>query len=351
MFQSNPSKKLISIFLLMLGFTLLTTETSHAQVQIINGSFENYQGLPSSSGMWNMMDGWSNSGSFTANPDFYHMDGVDGGNLPETPLAFVDAYEGRAIAGLEVSRRSGTNKREYLTGQFTEPLEPGKKYEFSFAIANGDVYEHSAAGLGVSHLGVAFTAHPLIQYEREPLNHHPNFYLNHVHYYQGWKIIKFVFTPNEPCEYFTFGMFGYDNGKMIESFEEPERLKAYYFVDDFSIRMISSTLQSDREVDKGDENVTFISTPSTYVSTAFTPNGDLLNDEFTPSLEPHEDAALHIYNRGGALVWKSVGQNVSWDGMDVSGAMAGEGVYVWVLTIELEDGSTKEISGPVTLLH
>ena len=97
MFQSNPSKKLISIFLLMLGFTLLTTETSHAQVQIINGSFENYQGLPSSSGMWNMMDGWSNSGSFTANPDFYHMDGVEGGNLPETPLAFVDAYEGEQL--------------------------------------------------------------------------------------------------------------------------------------------------------------------------------------------------------------------------------------------------------------
>ena len=42
---------------------------------------------------------------------------------------------------------------------------------------------------------------------------------------------------------------------------------------------------------------------------------------------------------------------MSWDGMDVSGAMAGEGVYVWVLTIELDDGSTKEISGPVTLLH
>ena len=196
-----------------------------------------------------------------------------------------------------MSRRSGTNKREYLTGQFTEPLEPGKKYEFSFVSANGDVYEHSAAGLGVSHLGVAFTAHPLIQYEREPLNHHPNFYLNHVHYYQGWKIIKFVFTPNEPCEYFTFGMFGYDNGKMIESFEEPERLKAYYFVDD-SIRMISSTLQSDREVDKGDENVTLFQL-ATYVSTAFTPNGDLLNDEFTPSLEPHEDAAIYL-QQGGA---------------------------------------------------
>jgi gliding motility-associated-like protein len=351
MFLTNPSKITISITALILGFALVSPLSSSAQLEVVNGDFENYTGLPSSSGMWDMMDGWTNSGSTTANPDYFHMDGVNGGDLPETPMAFIDAYKGRAIAGLEVCRSSGTNKREYLSGTFTEPLEIGKRYEFSFAVANGDVYEHSAAGLGVSHLGVNFSTEPVVQFEREPLNIHPNFHLDHVHYYQGWKIIKFIFTAEEEYQYFTFGMFGYDNGKQILSFEEPERLKAYYFIDDFSIKNISTALQSDKEIEKGDENISYSIESSTFVPTAFTPNGDNLNDVFEPSLEDNFGAVMSVYDRGGALVWQSVGDQIAWDGSSLSGEQARVGVYVWSLNVILEDGSVKELSGPVSLLQ
>ena len=37
-------------------------------------------------------------------------------------------------------------------------------------------------------------------------------------------------------------------------FEDPERLKAYYFLDDFTIKNVSTELQSYKEVDKGDED-------------------------------------------------------------------------------------------------
>ena len=242
-----------------------------SQLEIINGSFEDYSGLPSSSGMWNMMDGWSNAGSTTANPDYFHMDGVAGGDLPETPLANINSFDGRAISGLEVCRRSGTNKREYLTGQFSEPLEPGKRYEFSFAIANGDVHEHSPAGLGASHLGIAMTSAASYSVQQRASNPSPKFLHASRSLLPGWKVIKFVFTASEASEYFTFGMFGFDNGKMIESFEEPERLKAYYFVDDFSIKEISYELQCNEDVDKGDEHVSHVADPGTFVPTAFTP--------------------------------------------------------------------------------
>lgn len=332
----------------MLSFSI----GSYAQLEIINGSFEESVGLPSSSGMWDMLDGWTNTGSTSANPDFYHMDGINGGDLPETPMAFIDAYEGRAIAGLEVCRRSGQNKREYLSGTFSDPLEIGKKYEFSFAIANGDVYEHSAAGLGVSHLGVAFSVEPMSQVDREPIDYHPNFYLNQIHYYTGWKIIKFVFTADEEYENFTFGMFGSDFGKQIESFEEPERLKAYYFLDDFNIRTISPATQSDEAlVDKGESNVSYNLERSTYVPTSFTPNGDNLNDVFQPLLETNLGADLKVYDRGGALVWKTSGEEVEWNGMNMSGEISREGVYIWVLSIVLKDGSIRELSGPVSLLQ
>lgn len=351
MILMNPLKIKTSITFLMLGFAFLIPSYTGAQLEIVNGDFENYSGLPNSSGMWDMMHGWTNSGSTTANPDYFHMDGVNGGDLPETPMAFIDAYNGRAIAGLEVCRSSGTNKREYLTGTFSEPLEIGKRYEFSFAIANGDVYEHSAAGLGVSHLGVNFSSEPVVQFERDPLNIHPNFYLDNVHYYQGWKIIKFIFTADEEYQYFTFGMFGYDNGKQILSFEDPERLKAYYFLDDFTIKNVSTELQSYKEVDKGDEDFSFNIPPGNFVPTAFTPNGDNLNDLFEPALVENTGAVLSVYDRGGALVWQSVGGQIAWDGTNLSGELSRVGVYVWSLSVVLEDGSVKQLSGPVSLLQ
>ena len=351
MFTANLYTKHLCIAILFFGFAVFYPSSYFSQLEIINGGFEDYLGLPSNSGMLHLTDNWTNSGSLTANPDYYHMDGLNGGDLPETPLATIDAYDGRAIVGLEVSRKSGQNKREYLTGMLSEPLEPGKKYEFSFAIANGDVHEHSAAGLGVSHLGVAFTNEPLVQYNREPINHHPNFYLNQVHYYQGWKVIKFIFTAVDASEYFTFGMFGFDNGKMIESFEGPERLKAYYFLDNFSIRAISSVLQNDKFVDRGESNESFGIEPSTYVPTAFSPNGDNINDVFAPAIEPNRGATLYILNRGGDIIWHSSGSELFWDGRNQSGNLSNLGVYVWMLNIILEDGSVKKLSGPVTLLQ
>ena len=319
MYLTKHCKISINPLVLIFIFSVFSPYTLCSQLEIINGSFEDYSGLPSSSGMWNMMDGWSNAGSTTANPDYFHMDGVDGGDLPETPLANINSYNGRAIAGLEVCRRSGTNQREYLTGKFSEPLEPGKRYEFSFALANGDVHVHSPAGLGASHLGIAMTTAPLVQFNREPLIHHPNFYMSHVYYYQGWK--------------------------------EPERLKAYYFVDDFSIKEISHELQCDDDLNKGDKPVTHIADPGTFVPTAFTPNGDMINDVFEPMLETNRGAIMRIYDRAGTLIWNSVGDNYAWDGMNLNGEVSSVGVYVWTLNIVLEDGSVRELTGPVSLLQ
>ena len=80
---------------------------------------------------------------------------------------------------------------------------------------------------------------------------------------------------------------------------------------------------------------------STYVPTSFTPNGDNLNDVFQPLLETNLGADLKVYDRSGALVWKTSGEDVEWNGMNMYGEISREGVYVWVLNIVLEDGSIK----------
>ena len=321
-----------------------------AGVRILNGGFEQNSGLPYSSGMWHLMDHWTNAGSDVANPDYYHMDGVAGGDLPETPMAMISARSGRAMAGLEVTRREGTNRREYLTGSFSEPLEIGKRYVFSFAIANGDVYENSAAGLGVTDLGIAFSAEALEQYGREPLYAHPHFSLSHIQYYQGWKIVKFAFTANDNYINFTFGVFGSDDNKVIQSFEGSGRSKAYYFVDDFEIQELNDFLVDEEPV-KGERNPEFSVESQTFIPTAFTPNHDGLNDEFMPHLQIDAvDASLLIFDRAGTLVWESYGDTVKWEGMNLAGQHAESGVYTWRLIVELENGHVKNLQGPVTLL-
>ncbi len=60
----------------------------------------------------------------------------------------------------------------------------------------------------------------------------------------------------------------------------------------------------------------------------FTPNGDGLNDVFTPiSIKAIESINTTIYNRWGIKVFESNDLNIGWDGQNVSA-----GVFFWVVT-------------------
>ena len=67
-------------------------------------------------------------------------------------------------------------------------------------------------------------------------------------------MIKFAFTANDNYIHFTFGMFGSDDNKVIQSFEGPGRSKAYYFVDDFEIQVLEDILVDEEPV-KGELNL------------------------------------------------------------------------------------------------
>ncbi|HIB76416.1 MAG TPA: hypothetical protein EYN28_06460 [Flavobacteriales bacterium] len=349
--RSTNDVKNTTITAVCIVFIMFLAPNLYSQLQVLNGGFEFSKTVPNESGQWELINSWTNAGSEIANPDYYHTFGYNGGDLPETPLAYIQAYNGYAIAGLEVSRRSGTNMREYLMGEFSEALVVGKRYEFSFAVANGDVYDHSAAGLGVSDLGVAFSTEELVQTDRDPIATHPQFSMTHVQYYHGWKVIKFAFTADKKFKFFTFGMFGSDIDKQIQSFEGPGRSKAYYFVDDFSIRDLTSELQTNNFPYRGDSSDLFSLESSTFVPTAFSPNSDGLNDVFMPSLGSNRGALLRVFDRSGAMIWESAEEQPNWSGITMAGGDARPGVYLWTLKVIVEDGSVEELSGPVTLLQ
>ncbi|UEG48494.1 gliding motility-associated C-terminal domain-containing protein [Ferruginibacter lapsinanis] len=69
--------------------------------------------------------------------------------------------------------------------------------------------------------------------------------------------------------------------------------------------------------------------PDLYVPTAFTPNGDGMNDEFKPILlgVKHLDY-FNVFNRWGQLIYSSVSTKKGWDGT-FGGKPQDPGTYVW----------------------
>ena len=84
-----------------------------------------------------------------------------------------------------------------------------------------------------------------------------------------------------------------------------------------------------------------------FIPTAFTPNGDGLNDTWTiPYLDPNAGAIVRVFNRNGKLVYKADAEIVNWDGR-YKGELQDSGVYVYV--IKQKDGSV--LKGTVTLIR
>ena len=67
----------------------------------------------------------------------------------------------------------------------------------------------------------------------------------------------------------------------------------------------------------------------------FTPNGDGVNDTYTP-INPYRFVTrieLHIYNRWGAEVFTTTDPSINWDGRDRAGKDLAEGVYFYTCDV------------------
>lgn len=81
------------------------------------------------------------------------------------------------------------------------------------------------------------------------------------------------------------------------------------------------------------------------VPTGFTPNGDTFNDSFKPSYDRIHDMTYTIYSRWGDLMYTGDLNDNGWDGKIRGGALAPDGVYVYVVNGHYYDGT---IAGPFT---
>ena len=88
-----------------------------------------------------------------------------------------------------------------------------------------------------------------------------------------------------------------------------------------------------------------------YFPSAFTPNGDQLNDVFKPAIYGQVTSfQMQIFDRWGKLVFKSNDASLGWNGT-FNGFNYPAGVYVWQCTYQLRGKSVVSKKGTLTLLR
>jgi gliding motility-associated-like protein len=89
-----------------------------------------------------------------------------------------------------------------------------------------------------------------------------------------------------------------------------------------------------------------------YIPSAFSPNGDGLNDIFRPipvGINSPDCEWFRVYNRFGQLLFSTTQWMKGWDGR-YKNNLQPIGTYVWSLGYKEKDGSTKVLNGSVLIV-
>ena len=86
-----------------------------------------------------------------------------------------------------------------------------------------------------------------------------------------------------------------------------------------------------------------------FVPTAFTPNGDGLNDYFGPIGKVPDDFSMMIFNRYGQIVFKSSSVSSRWNGT-VNGAVQQTGVFIYLISYTDIQHRKQQLKGTLTLI-
>jgi len=90
--------------------------------------------------------------------------------------------------------------------------------------------------------------------------------------------------------------------------------------------------------------------PTLWVPTAFTPNGDGLNDVFKVTGIGIKSFSLNIYNSWGELLYQSTDPTKGWDGT-FNGKAAPEGNYLYIISVTMNNGKIITNSGTINLFR
>ncbi len=87
------------------------------------------------------------------------------------------------------------------------------------------------------------------------------------------------------------------------------------------------------------------------LNTAFSPNGDGVNDVFTLENEAVSQIDMRIFDRFGKLLYSAKGKELSWDGRVSGGRIAETGTYFYDIFVTTQSGTTYKQKGTINLFR
>ena len=127
------------------------------------------------------------------------------------------------------------------------------------------------------------------------------------------------------------------------------RYTQFYAVDDVKYLVDISDIHTCVTIDT--LQMLVLKKPGYYLPTAFTPNGDGLNDVARPYLVGMKSLkSFSVYNRWGNLVFYSKTYGEGWDGK-LKGVEQNAGVYVWILEYIGNDDKKVSEKGQITIIR
>jgi gliding motility-associated-like protein len=146
--------------------------------------------------------------------------------------------------------------------------------------------------------------------------------------------------PNPHKSYWDFGKFG-----------KALRDSNISIIDSASINVFLKVTDSNT-CENWVQGLVFATGPmQVYVPNVFTPNQDLLNELFIPGGVIFSDYfEFNIYNRWGEVLYKTTDASMGWDGT-YNGQKCPDGVYVYLLKINDNNGKLKIYRGTFTLMR
>ena len=185
---------------------LLIFNHSLAQSLIKNGSFENYDSIPTADGQLPLAKGWQDIQS----ADYFHTLSPPNVNIPNSFLGIIPAAsEGMAYAGIVSYMKGYENYREYLIQKLKLPLVQGKFYTVSLkaiTVIPNPLY----GGLVADHFGVLFsTVKP--QANNGWVQQVPQCVYAGQLYCSQWKQLTFQLYADSAYKYISIGCFVNDS--------------------------------------------------------------------------------------------------------------------------------------------
>lgn len=203
--------------------------------------------------------------------------------------------------------------REYIQNELTQELIPNKYYDLKINVNNS--YFDPTINVATSCLEAYFSNSLVIQSSSYlAMNLVPqitNDRFNVISDTLNWVSIKGKYKAKGGEKYVIIGCFQ-DDSQIYLNREVSDTIggNIYFFIDD--IELTESTI-------------------SVFFPNVFSPNGDLTNENYLPTIINVPEWKVYIQNRWGNVVAILDNQNPAWNG-EINGETAVEGVYYYFLS-------------------